>query len=77
MVHRQPVLKHHLFQITIRKLIPAIPAHAHENKCRLEVTPLKRRWIVLHEGILETMEMEENCDYSQEFISYNTASNSA
>jgi hypothetical protein len=42
-IHIESTLFHHLFNISIRELIPAIPAYAQENDCRLEVSPLKRR----------------------------------
>ncbi len=41
MVHRQAALPHHLFQIPVAQLIPAVPADAQQDKGWLEVTPLE------------------------------------
>jgi len=45
--HIQPALTHHLLDITIRKLIPAIPSNAQKYYGRLEMTPLEQGLILL------------------------------
>ena len=49
MVYTQSTLSHHLFDIPVRKLVAAVPANAEEDERRLEVTPLERGFIQLHE----------------------------
>jgi hypothetical protein len=44
MIYTETALVHHLFQISIAELIPAIPSDAQENKRWLEVSPLERRF---------------------------------
>jgi hypothetical protein len=47
-IHVESALTHHLFDISIRKLVSAIPPDAQKYYGRLEVTPLERG-LVLHQ----------------------------
>lgn len=42
MIHGQAALSHHLLQVSIAKMVSAIPSDAEEDKRGLEVTPLER-----------------------------------
>ena len=48
-IHGPPALARHLFQVTVREEIPAIPSDAQKDDRRLEVTPLERGFILLQE----------------------------
>ena len=48
-VHVEAALAHHLRDIAIRELVPAIPSDAQKDKRWLIVTPLERRLMLLHE----------------------------
>jgi hypothetical protein len=49
MVHSQPTLTHHLFQITVRKLITTIPTNAEQDDGGLIVTPFEWGFILYQE----------------------------
>lgn len=49
MVHRESALAHHLLEVAVGELVPAIPTDAQEDDGGLEVTPLKRGLRVLQE----------------------------
>jgi hypothetical protein len=55
MIHRETTLSHHLLEITVRKLAPAIPPNAQKNACRLEVTLLERGLMMLHKNVSGVM----------------------
>ena len=48
-VHGQPALAQHLLDITIGKLVAAVPSDAEKYDCGLEVAPLERGLMLLHE----------------------------
>jgi hypothetical protein len=51
MIYREGALAHHLLQVPVGELIPAISADTQEeDDRRLEVTPLERGLRMLHEG---------------------------
>jgi hypothetical protein len=41
MIHTQAALAHHFFEIPVRELVAAVPAHADEDDCGIEMTPLE------------------------------------
>jgi hypothetical protein len=43
MIYRESMLPHHLFNVSIRKLVAAVPTAAQKDNCWLEVPPLKRK----------------------------------
>jgi hypothetical protein len=49
MVHSQPTLSHHLFQVPIAEMVSAIPSDAQENDRRLVVTPFERGFILFQD----------------------------
>ncbi len=55
-IHRKPALTHHLFDITVRKLIAKIPADTQQNEFRLEVRPLEIGFFTLHEQVSREFE---------------------
>jgi len=48
-IHVEPALSHHLFDIAIRKLIATIPTNAQKDERRLEVAPLEGSGISFQE----------------------------
>ncbi len=50
-IHVEPALIHHLFDVAVRKLKAKIPADTQKNEFRLEVTPLEIGFVTLQEGI--------------------------
>lgn len=40
---------HHLFEVSVGERVPAVPVNAQKDDGWLEVTPLKRRLVPLHE----------------------------
>jgi hypothetical protein len=54
-VYVEPTLTHHLLDVPIRKLIPAIPSDAQKYYGRLEVTPFERGFIWLQKYDSERM----------------------
>jgi len=49
MIYVESTLSHHLFSVSIRKLIAAISTDAQKNERRLKVSPLKRGVVLLQE----------------------------
>jgi hypothetical protein len=49
MVHAQAALSHHLFEVAVGKLVPAILPHAQQDDRGLEVAPLEQGLMLLHE----------------------------
>ena len=49
MSHSEAAFAHHLFEVTVRKLIAAIPSDAQKDDGRLEVPPLERGLRFIHE----------------------------
>lgn len=49
-VHRQPPLHHHFFQVAIAERVPQIPSHAQNDDHVLEVPPSEKRWSLLAHG---------------------------
>src|SRR5215212_3547086 len=68
MIHGKSALPHHLFQVSIRKLIAAVPAHTQENEWRLEVTLLKRRGVACHVSDLNGEKLVEQGEYISKTI---------
>jgi hypothetical protein len=53
MIHGQPTLQHHFFEIPITERIAQIPPDAQENDIGLKVTPFERILaLIAHEGNL-------------------------
>jgi hypothetical protein len=50
MIYVEAALTHHIFHVTVRELVFAIPADAHKDDRRLVVTPLERGLRMLQEG---------------------------
>ena len=55
MVHGEPALAHHPFEVTVRELVSAIPPDAQKEHRRLEVSPLERGLMLLQERYSERM----------------------
>ena len=68
MIYTEPTLSHHLFNISIAELIPAIPSDAKENKGWLEVAPLERGFTLFQEYDSRRMMDEPEQDNSSESI---------
>ena len=49
MIHGEAALAYHLLKIPAVGLVSAIPTDAHQDDCRLEVTPLERGLVLLQE----------------------------
>src|SRR5215207_7929803 len=47
MIYGKATLPHHLLEVAVRELIPAIPSDTKKDDCRLEVPPLERGFILL------------------------------
>jgi hypothetical protein len=48
-IYLESALFHHLFDVTVRKLIATVPTNAQKDDGRLEVTPLERGLILFQE----------------------------
>jgi len=50
MIDGEAALAHHLFEVAVGELVSAIPADAQKDDRRLEVPPLERGLVLLHEA---------------------------
>jgi hypothetical protein len=48
-IHVEPPLVHHPFDIPVRKLMATVPTDAQKDDGRLEVPPLERKLVLLQE----------------------------
>jgi hypothetical protein len=51
MIHAEAAPAHHLFEVTVTERIPAVPTDAQKDEGGLEVAPLERGLMLLHEVI--------------------------
>ena len=51
-VDAQPALAHHLLQVAVGELVPAIPSDAQKNERGLEVSPLERGLVMLPKSMI-------------------------
>jgi hypothetical protein len=49
MIYREAAFVHHLFEVAVGELVPAIPADTQQDDSRLEVPPLERGLMLLQE----------------------------